>query len=116
RRKFVTLLGSVAVACPLVARAQQASKRPTVALVLFSASIDVWSSAFTEQQRELGWTAGRTVAIEYRWSEGRPERIAEIAAELVQQKVDLIVAYGGAAVTVKKLVRHRTLLRIDIDK
>ena len=44
----------------------------------------------------------RTVAIEYRWSEGRPERVVEIAAEFVQQKVDLIVAYGGAAVALKE--------------
>ena len=45
---------------------------------------------------------GRTVAIEYRWSEGRPERVVEIAAEFVQQKVDLIVAYGGAVTTLKQ--------------
>ena len=102
RRKFLTLLGSVAVACPLAARAQQASKRPTVALVLISASVDVFSAPFTERLRELGWTAGRTVAIEHHWSEGRPERIAEIAAELVQQKVHVIVTYGAAVATLKQ--------------
>ena len=41
--------------------------------------------------RELGWVEGRTIAIEYRWSEGRPERVAEIAAEFVRLKVDVIV-------------------------
>ena len=51
---------------------------------------------------QLGWIEGRTVAIEYRWSEGRPERVAEIAAEFVQQKVDVIVTYGGAVATVKQ--------------
>jgi putative tryptophan/tyrosine transport system substrate-binding protein len=85
RRKFLTLLGSVAVACPLAARAQQTGKLPTVAFILYSASSDApdapWRAAFTERLRELGWTDGRTVAIEYRWSEGHPERVAEIAAE-----------------------------------
>jgi putative ABC transport system substrate-binding protein len=49
--------------------------------------------------RELGWIEGRTVAIEYRWSEGRPERVAESAAEFTRQKVDVIVTYGGAVAT-----------------
>jgi putative tryptophan/tyrosine transport system substrate-binding protein len=48
-----------------------------------------WSAAFAERLQELGWFEGRTVAIEYRWSEGRPERVAEI--------VNIIVAYGSAA-------------------
>ena len=61
-----------------------------------------WSAAFAERLQELGWFEGRTVAIEYRWSEGRPERVVEIAAEFVQQKVDLIVAYGGAVTTLKQ--------------
>jgi putative ABC transport system substrate-binding protein len=51
---------------------------------------------------ELGWIEGRTVAIEYRWSEGRPERVGEFAAEFVQQKVDVIVTYGGAVATLKQ--------------
>jgi hypothetical protein len=67
RRKFLTLLGSAAVACPLAAGAQQTRKLPTVALILVSASAitDAWSAAFTERLHELGWTDGRTVAIEY---------------------------------------------------
>ena len=61
-----------------------------------------FSAAFAERLRELGWIEGRTVAIEYRWSEGRPERVAEIAAEFVRQKVDIIVAYGSAVATLKQ--------------
>ena len=52
--------------------------------------------------RELGWIEGRTVAIEYRFSEGRPERVPEIAAEFARLKVDVIVAYGGAVTTLKQ--------------
>ena len=102
RRKFITLLGGAA-AWPLAARAQQASKRPTVAFLLFNASTDApWSVAFAERLRELGWIDGRTVAIEYRWSEGRSERVAEIAAEFVQQKVHVIVTYGAAVAALKQ--------------
>ncbi len=52
--------------------------------------------------RELGWIEGRTIAIEYRWSEGRTERYAEIAAEFVRLKVDVIVTVGSAVPTVKQ--------------
>ena len=66
RRKFLTLLGGVAVACPLAARAQQASKRPTVAFIQYSALIkSPRIPAFAERLREVGWIDGRTVAIEY---------------------------------------------------
>ena len=50
--------------------------------------------AFVERLRELGWIEGRNAAIEYRWAEGRPERFAEIAAEFVRLKVDIIFATG----------------------
>ena len=94
RREFITLLGGMAAAWPLAARAQQSSKLPTVGF-LGSATPLVESqrvATFVQRLRELGWIENRTVAIEYRWGEGRAERFAEIAAEFVRLKVDLIVA------------------------
>ena len=61
-----------------------------------------WVAAFVQRLRELGWIEGRTVAIEYRWAEGRSERFAEIAAEFVRLKVDVIVTAGTAAVVAAK--------------
>jgi putative tryptophan/tyrosine transport system substrate-binding protein len=56
----------------------------------------------SQPSRRLGWIEGRSVAIEYRWAEGRPERYAEIAAEFVQIKVDVIVTTGAAALAAKQ--------------
>jgi putative ABC transport system substrate-binding protein len=61
-----------------------------------------WISAFVERLHELGWIEGRTIAIEYRWSEARPERVADAAAMFVQQKPDVIVTYGAAATIFQK--------------
>src|SRR5713101_244974 len=97
RREFVTLLGGAAAAWPLAARAQQAGKLPTVGF-LGTGTPSAWShwvAAFAQRLRELGWIEGRTVAIEYRWAEGRSERFAEIAAEFVRLKVDVIVTVGS---------------------
>ena len=114
RRKFLALLGGAAVACPLAVRAQQAGKLPTVALIIYNVT-DAWSAAFTERLRELGWIEGRTVAIEYRWSEGRPEHIAEVAAELAQQNVHVIVTYGAAVATVKQATTSIPIVLIAND-
>ena len=103
RREFITLLSGAAAAWPLAPRAQPGAKVSTVGFIGTSASgFSAWTAVFAKRLLELSEIDHRTVAIEYRWSEGRPERVAEIAAEFVQQKVDLIVAYGGAAVTLKK--------------
>ena len=61
-----------------------------------------WTAAFVRRLGELGWTEGRTVAIEYRWGEGRSERFSEIAAEFVRLKVDVIVTTGSAGIAVKQ--------------
>ena len=103
RREFITLLGGAAVAWPLAVRAQQPGKLPTIGF-LGGASQSGWTSwtgAFVERLRELGWIDGRTVIIEYRWAEGRKERFAEIAAEFVRLKVDVIVTSGAAGTAVK---------------
>jgi putative tryptophan/tyrosine transport system substrate-binding protein len=103
RREFITLFSGAAVAWPLAPRAQPGAKVSTVGFIGTSASgFSAWTAVFAKRLLQLSEIDHRTVAIEYRWSEGRPERVAEIAAEFVQQKVDLIVAYGGAAVTLKK--------------
>ena len=100
RRQFITLLGSAATAWPVVARAQHPAKLPTIGF-LGSTTALIESqrvAAFVQRLRQLGWIENRNVAIEYRWAEGRPERFAEIAAEFVQLKVDLIVAPTTPAV------------------
>jgi putative ABC transport system substrate-binding protein len=89
RRKFLaTLLGGAAVAWPLAAHAQQPPKLPTVGYMgaATPATQGQWAAAFVQRLRELGWIEGRTIAIEYRWAEGRTERAAEIAAEFVQRR------------------------------
>jgi putative ABC transport system substrate-binding protein len=103
RREFVTLLGKAAVAYPLAARAQPSDQLRHVAVLGDSpATWKVWIGGFAERLRELGWIEDRTATIEYRWSEGHPERVAEAAAEFVQQKPDVIVTYGGAALVLKR--------------
>src|SRR5260370_30165812 len=91
RREFITLLGGAA-AWPVVARAQQTGKLPTIGFLGASPSIESQRiAAFVQRLRELAWIDGRNLAIEYRWAEGRNERYAEIAAEFVRLKVDVIV-------------------------
>ncbi len=75
---------------------------PTIGFLGTDASAwSPWTAAFVERLRELGWIDGQTIRIAYRWSEGRPERVAELAAEFVRLKVDLIVAAGPAVATLK---------------
>src|SRR6516225_3134761 len=93
RRQFITLLGGAAT-WPLAARAQQAGKLPTIGYLGTAAASAwaPWTAAFVQRLRELGWIEGRTIAIQYRWAEGRAERWAEIAAEFVRLKVELLSA------------------------
>ena len=104
RREFMTLVGGAAVAWPLAGRAQQAAKLPTIGFLGTAAASAwaPWTAAFVQRLRELGWIEGRTVAIQYRWAEGRAERWAEFAAEFVGLKVDVIVSGGNAAVAAKR--------------
>src|SRR5215467_7093254 len=95
RRQFITLIGGAA-AWPLAARAQKGGKLPTIGLLGSGtlAAQSQWTAAFVQRLRELGWTDGRNVTIEYRWAEGRIPRFAEIAEELVRLKVDVIVTHN----------------------
>jgi putative ABC transport system substrate-binding protein len=100
RREFNTLLAGTVAAWPLATRAQQAARLPTIGFMgaTTPSAQSQWTAAFVQRLRELDWIEGRNVAIEYRWMEGRNERVAEIAAEFVRLRVDVIVVQGTAAV------------------
>jgi putative ABC transport system substrate-binding protein len=103
RRKFITLLGGAA-AWPLAARAQQPGKLRTIGYMgsTTPSAQSPWTAPFVRRLRELGWIEGHNLAIEYRWAEGRNERLVEIAAEFVRLKVDVIVTYSAAPVLAAK--------------
>jgi putative ABC transport system substrate-binding protein len=103
RREFVTLLSGAATAWTLAARAQQTGKLPTIGILGVNSSVwGPWTAAFIGRLRELNWVEGRTITFEYRWDEGRPERVKENAAELVRQNVDVIVTRGSAVAALKQ--------------
>jgi ABC-type uncharacterized transport system substrate-binding protein len=98
RRSLVTSLAG-ALAAPLAVGAQKAGPMPRVGwLSLFSGSDPAARRAvdlFRQALRELGYVEGQSVAIEYRWAEGKSERLLDLAAELARMKVDVIVTNGG---------------------
>jgi putative tryptophan/tyrosine transport system substrate-binding protein len=104
RRDFLGVLGGAAATWPVAAHAQQAGRRPTVGFLGESTASDASTraAAFQQRLRELGWIERSSIAIEYRWAEGRRERFAEIAAEFVPIKVDVIVTIGGAVPALKE--------------
>ncbi len=105
RREFITWVGGAAAAWPLAAYAQQAAKLPTIGYLgpATPSAWGPWTAAFVQRLRELGWIEGRTVTIEYRWAEGHNERYAEIAAEFVRLKVDVIVTTAPAVPATKQV-------------
>ena len=104
RREFILLLGATTLAWPLGAYAQRPPKLPTIGFFSAgsAAAMRSFVAALVNRLHELGWIEGRTVAIEYRWAEGHSERLAEIAAELVRRKVDVIVTHSSASVLAAK--------------
>ena len=97
RREFITFLGSVAVAWPLVGHAQQPRKPPTIGFLgVDPAMWSSWTAGFVDRLSALGWIDGRTVAIEFRWAQGRPELHTKFAAEFAHLNVNVIVTSGAA--------------------
>ena len=95
RREFITLLGGAA-AWPITARAQQSSTMRHIGFLgpLSEQTQLPWTTAFLKGLRDHGWIEGTTISIDYRWAEGRSDRLAELAAELVQRNVGVIVTAG----------------------
>jgi ABC-type uncharacterized transport system substrate-binding protein len=104
RRDFIRMLGGAGIAWPFATRAEGPAKLPTIGFLGTSTPTGwaQWSGAFIQRLHELGWIEGRTVAIEYRWAEGRNERFPEIAAEFVRLKVDVIFTAGTGIAAAKQ--------------
>jgi putative tryptophan/tyrosine transport system substrate-binding protein len=104
RRKFVAALGGAAFVWPLTGRAQQPGKLPTIGFLASGtqAAQAPLVATLLQRLRELGWTEGRTVAIEIRWAEGRRERADEIANEFARLKVDVFVTSGAVNILAAK--------------
>ena len=104
RRDLIKSIVCAATAWPLAVRAQQSGKLRTIGFLGQStrSAESEWDYAFTQRLRELGWIEGRTITIEYRWSEGRAERFDQIAAEFVRLNVDVIVTSGTPQVIAAK--------------
>jgi len=103
RRQFIRGLCGGIAAWPLAAYAQQVSEPRRIGVLGADATVwRQWTAAFVARLRELGWIAGDNLAIEYRWTEGRSQRVSDIAAEFMRQDVDVIVTYGSAVTILKQ--------------
>ena len=104
RRQFIRGFCSGVIAWPLAAYAQQVGNPRRIGVLGADATVwRPWTAAFLARLRELGWTEGDTVAIEYRWAEGSSARVSEIAADFLRQNVAVIVTYGGAVAVLKQV-------------
>src|SRR5262245_62074633 len=99
RREFITLLGGAA-AWPLAARAQPGERVPRIGVLMSTAANDPLGqariAAFLHGLQQLGWTDGRNVRIDTRWSGGNADEIRKHAAELVGIAPDVMLASGGS--------------------
>lgn len=104
RREFLLVVGGTAASWPLLARAQQPAKLPTIGyLGPNTPSVDTHRlPPFVQRLRELGWIEGRTINIEYQWAHGSRELADKIAAEFVRRKVDIIVTAATPPTTAAK--------------
>ena len=104
RREFITLLSGAAVAWPLAAGGQQPERMRRIGVLMNLASDDAEGqarlAAFHQGLQQLGWTVGRNVQIDYRWSAGNADYIRKFAAELVALAPDVIVSTGSPSVAV----------------
>src|SRR3977135_4031695 len=108
RRTFLANLGAVA-ALPVAARAQQAARMPRLGVLLYSKPPeDAQARALQEGLRELGYIDGRNISIEYRFAEGRPERLPDLAADLVRLKPDVLFPVGGGCAVRPQRQEHRS--------
>jgi putative ABC transport system substrate-binding protein len=108
RRTFITLFGSAAAAWPLAARAQQGERVRRIGVLMPLAEDNAVGqarvAAFVQGLQQSGWTDGRNVRIDYRWSAGDADRIRKLAVELIALGPDVVMASTSAAVVALRQV------------
>src|ERR1700756_1421311 len=118
RREFITLLGGAAGAWPLAATAaQQTGKVHRIGYLGAGAAVPLLLEAFEQGLRELGWVEGQNIVIEYRYAEGRIDRLPGLAEELVQLQVDVIAASPtGAAMAARNASRTIPIVGMSLTE
>jgi ABC-type uncharacterized transport system substrate-binding protein len=96
RRAFLAVAGGTAAGWSMVARAQRSTRIPRLGVLLYSTpQLDPQARALEQGLRDIGYVDGTTISVEYRFAEGKPERLADLAAELVRLKPDVLFPLGG---------------------
>jgi putative tryptophan/tyrosine transport system substrate-binding protein len=104
RREFIKIVCGLAGTWPIAARAQQAGELRRIAVLGADATVwSSWTAAFVTRLREIGWTTGETIDVDYRWAGGSSKRVSDFTAEFLRRNVDVIVTYGSAAAVVKQM-------------
>jgi ABC-type uncharacterized transport system substrate-binding protein len=115
-RFVVALLTLALLAAPIAADAQPAGKIPRIGILRQGSPPDPLVEAFRQGLRELGYVEDRNISIEYRWTEGRDERLPDLAADLVRLKVDIIVTSGSGSLAAKRATTTIPIvMQVSID-
>src|SRR5215469_2070813 len=104
RREFIKIVCGLVGTWPIAARAQQGGELRHIGVLGADATVwSSWTAAFVTRLRELGWTTGETIEVDYRWAGGSSKRVSDFTAEFLRRNVDVIVTYGSAAAVVEQV-------------
>src|SRR5499427_4129310 len=103
RREFIKIVCGLVGTWPIAAYAQQVGGLRRIGVLGADATVwSSWTTAFVTRLRELGWTMGETIDVDYRWAGGSSRRVSDFTAEFLRRQVDVIVTYGAAAAVVRQ--------------
>jgi len=104
RRKFIKIVCGLVGTWPISAHALQGGEPRRIGVLGADATVwSSWTAAFVTRLRELGWTTGETIEVDYRWAGGSSKRVSDFTAEFLRRNVDVIVTYGSAAPVVRQV-------------